>query len=107
MSTPVEYKIHKQHVNGLADSRLSPGTLGYLMTQEAYPIQEAYVTAFIAYVKSMSVYKKRGIIPGSHQNDEIAAICEAIHDDVLVPMDITDPIYHSNQKSATVDLSEE
>ena len=50
MANTVEVKVHKAYVNGLADLRLSPAVLAYLMTMEPAKIQDSHIASFLAYV---------------------------------------------------------
>lgn len=92
MAQTVEYKTHRQLVNGLADSRLSPAVLAYLMTQEDPQIQDGFMAAFISYVQSIVVHSYYYAIPGTKLDDGLVEICRAIYNDVFVPMGLASPV---------------
>ena len=92
MAQTVEYKTHKQLVNGLADSRLSPAVLAYMMTQEDPQIQDGFMAAFISYVQSIVVHSYYYTTPGTQLNDGLVEICRAIYNDVFVPMGLASPV---------------
>ena len=92
MAQTVEYKTHRQLVNGLADSRLSPAVLAYLMTQEDSQIQDGFMAAFISYVQSVTIQSYYYTSPLQQLDDGLVEICRAIYNDVFVPMGFASPI---------------
>jgi len=103
MANTVEVKVHKAYVNGLADLRLSPAVLAYLMTMEPAKIQDSHIASFLAYVQSIVIQHRYGVLPGAVLNDTLVELCEDIYSNVMVPMGLAVPV-HTNLPS--VDLGE-